>query len=174
MASATSTSTLPLSSSSPAIIDGKGPRHQLPTASLPTIPLPPTVLQSAQTLTASKNASHCRKIARNVVAMATREATAEVAAPELSELVKTIQEAWDKLEDKYAVTSLAAVGALGLWGSTGMISAIDRIPLIPGVLELVGIGYSGWFAYKNLVFKPDREALIKKIKDTYKEIIGSS
>ncbi|KAK9151327.1 hypothetical protein Syun_009636 [Stephania yunnanensis] len=46
------------------------------------------------------------------------------------------------------------------------LQAIDRLPIVPGVLELVGIGYSGWFAYNDLVFKPDREALIQKIKDT--------
>ncbi|XP_035547306.1 protein CURVATURE THYLAKOID 1B, chloroplastic-like [Juglans regia] len=97
-----------------------------------------------------------RKIARNVMAMATGEAPAEVAAYELPEMVRTAQEAWDKVEDKYAVSSLAVAGAVGLWVSTGMVSAIDRLPLIPGVLELVGIGYTGWFAYKNLVFKPDR------------------
>lgn len=109
------------------------------------------------------------------MAMATGEAPAEVAATtELPEFVKTIQEAWEKVEDKYAVASLGVAGVVALWGSTGMISAIDRLPLIPGVLEVVGIGYSGWFAYKNLIFKPDREALIEKIKSTYKEIIGSS
>ncbi len=106
--------------------------------------------------------------------MATGEAPAEVASTELPEIVKTVQEAWDKVEDKYAVSSLVVAGGVALWGSTGLISAIDRLPLIPGVLELVGIGYTGWFAYKNLVFKPDREALIAKIKDTYKEVIGSS
>nr|GFB84825.1 protein curvature thylakoid 1B, chloroplastic [Tanacetum cinerariifolium] len=81
---------------------------------------------------------------------------------------------WDKVEDKYAVSGLAVSGAVLLWGSTGLISAIDRLPLIPGVLELVGIGYTGWFAYRNLVFQPDREALLEKIKCTYKDIIGSS
>ena len=108
------------------------------------------------------------------MAMATGEAPAEVAATELPEIVKTVQEAWDKVEDKYAVTSLAVTGAIAVWGSTGMLSAIDRLPLVPGVLELVGIGYTGWFAYKNLVFKPDREAIVQKIKDIYKDIIGSS
>lgn len=108
------------------------------------------------------------------MAMATGEAPAEVATTELPEVLKTIQESWDKVEDKYAVSSLAVAGVVALWGSTGMILAIDRLPLIPGALELVGIGYTGWFAYKNLVYKPDREALIQKIKDTYKDIIGSS
>ncbi|KAG9150271.1 hypothetical protein Leryth_009821, partial [Lithospermum erythrorhizon] len=104
--------------------------------------------------------------------VATEVATAETT--ETTEIVKSIQEAWDKVEDKYAVSSLAVAGAVALVGSSGMISAIDRLPLVPGVLELVGIGYTGWFAYKNLIFKPDREALIRKIKDTYNGIIGSS
>ena len=108
------------------------------------------------------------------MAMATGEAPAEVAATELPEIVKTLQDAWDKVEDKYAVSSLAVTGVVALWGSTGLISAIDRLPLVPGVLELVGIGYTGWFAYKNLIFKPDREAFIQKVKDTYKDVIGSS
>lgn len=105
------------------------------------------------------------------MAMATGEAPAET---ETLEIVKKVQEAWDKVDDKYAVTSLAVAGVVALWGSTGLISAIDRLPLIPGVLELVGIGYTGWFAYKNLVFKPDREALLQKIKDTYKDVTGTS
>ncbi|XP_068314890.1 protein CURVATURE THYLAKOID 1B, chloroplastic-like [Pyrus communis] len=89
------------------------------------------------------------------MAMPTGEAPAEVATTELPEIVKTVQEAWEKVEDKYAVSSLVVAGAVAVWASSGMISAIDRLPLVPGVLELVGIGYTGWFAYKNLVFKPD-------------------
>ncbi|KAJ7951389.1 protein CURVATURE THYLAKOID 1B, chloroplastic [Quillaja saponaria] len=170
----TSSSTLTLSSSS-ALLDGKFPR-QSPAAStqsvtLPTLPPPPAQSQSHPW----KPTAYCRKIARNVMAMATGEAPAtEVAANDLPEIVKTVQEAWDKVEDKYAVSSLAVAGVVALWCSTGLISAIDRLPLIPGVLELVGIGYTGWFVYKNLVFKPDREALILKVKETYKDIIGSS
>ncbi|KAG6395275.1 hypothetical protein SASPL_145917 [Salvia splendens] len=52
--------------------------------------------------------------------------------------------------------------------------AIDKLPLIPGVLELVGIGYTGYFAYRNLGSKSSRDALIEKIKGTYDDIIGSS
>ncbi|KAJ4954731.1 hypothetical protein NE237_011514 [Protea cynaroides] len=169
-------------SSSSTLIDGKAPRQSAAASpqcvSLPTFPPPPVPVPSQNHPQSArdtwKTTTYCRKIARNVVAMATGETTAEVAVAELPEIVKSVQEAWDKLEDKYAVTSLAFAGAVAAWGSTGMISAIDRLPLVPGVMELVGIGYTGWFAYRNLIFKPDREALIKKIKDTYKDIIGSS
>ncbi|KAK7258435.1 hypothetical protein RIF29_24012 [Crotalaria pallida] len=179
MASTTS-STLTISSSS-TLVDGKAPRQSSAATtpqcvSLPTLP-PPTVNSQSRPW---KPTSFCRKIARNVMAMASvGEATSEVVAGvttsepiELPEFVKTIQEAWDKVEDKYAVSSLAVAAAVALWGSAGVVSAIDRLPLIPGLLETVGIGYTGWFAYKNLVFKPDREALLRKIKEKYSEIIG--
>ncbi|KAK0580286.1 hypothetical protein LWI29_000332 [Acer saccharum] len=168
----TSSSTLSISSSS-TLVDVKAPRQSAAASpqcvTLPTLPPPPVQTQNRPW----KTTAYCRKIARNVMAMATGEAPAEVAATELPEIAKTVQEAWDKVEDKYAVTSLAVTGVIAIWGSSGMISAIDRLPLVPGVLEIVGIGYTGWFVYKNLVFKPDRDALVQKIKDTYKEVIGS-
>ncbi|KAK7338160.1 hypothetical protein VNO77_18760 [Canavalia gladiata] len=172
-----STSSSTLSVSSSTLVDAKAPRQSPQCVTLPTLPPPPLQPHTRPW----KTTSFCRKVARNVMAMATtREApTAEVASAELTvgeppEIVKTIQEVWDKVEDKYAVSSLAVAGVVALWGSAGMVSAIDRLPLIPGILEIVGIGYTGWFAYKNLIFKPDREALIRKIKETYSEIIGSS
>ncbi|KAI4355323.1 hypothetical protein L6164_004106 [Bauhinia variegata] len=172
MASASST-TLSLSSSS-TLIDGKAPRQSAAAStqcvSLPTLPPPPVQSQNRPW----KTTAYCRKLGRNVMAMATGEAPAEVATAELPEFVKTVQEAWDKVEDKYAVSTLAVAAVVALWVSSGLISAIDRLPLIPGVLEVVGIGYTGWFAYKYLIFKPDREALIQKVKATYKDIIGSS
>ncbi|KAK2996507.1 hypothetical protein RJ639_012237 [Escallonia herrerae] len=180
---ATSSTPLSVSASSAFIDSAKAPRQPSQCVSLPTLPSPPMQSQSRTW----KATAYCRKIASNVAAMATGEAPAEVATPELPEITKAIQEAWEKVEDKYAVTSLGVAGIIALWGSSGLISAIDRLPLVPGVLELVGIGYTGvsfsnfvmetafkWFAYKNLVFKPDREALLKKIKDTYGEILGSS
>ncbi|XP_027108591.1 protein CURVATURE THYLAKOID 1B, chloroplastic [Coffea eugenioides] len=172
MASTTTSTPLSLSASS-TLIEAKASRQPSnPASQCVTLPALAPPLQSQ--CRAAKTTAYCRKIARNVVAMATGEAPSEVAATELPEIVKTIQEAWDKVEDKYAVSSLALALLVALCGSTGLVSAIDRLPLIPGVLELVGIGYTTYFVYKNLVFKPDREALVKKIKDTYEDIIGTS
>ncbi|XP_073271171.1 protein CURVATURE THYLAKOID 1B, chloroplastic [Primulina huaijiensis] len=176
MASTTST---PLSiSSSSTLIDA--PRHPTATAAsssqcvnLPNLHALPAVVHSPTRL--AKTTAYCRKIARNVVAMATGDPPADaVMLAETPEIIKTIQEAWDKVEDKYAVTSLGVAGVVGLWASAGMISAIDKLPVVPGLLELVGIGYTGWYAYKNLAFKPDREAFLQKIKDIYHGIIGTS
>ncbi|KAK4277651.1 hypothetical protein QN277_015615 [Acacia crassicarpa] len=43
---------------------------------------------------------------------------------------------------KYAVSTVAVAAVVALWGSIGVVSAIDRLPLIARVFELVGIGYS--------------------------------
>ncbi|CAA7394180.1 unnamed protein product [Spirodela intermedia] len=182
-----------VSSTSTALMEcrggGSSSRQQAATphcVGLPPLSPPPPAQSRAQ-----RTGAYCRRVARNVVSMATGESVATAAATtavdapaeggaapapvaEVPEIVKTLQEAWNKVEDKYAVSSLAVAGVVALWGTGGMISAIDRLPLVPGVLEVVGIGYTGWFAYKNLLKKPEREALIAKIKNTYNEILGSS
>ncbi|XP_057778553.1 protein CURVATURE THYLAKOID 1B, chloroplastic [Salvia miltiorrhiza] len=165
MASTTCTP-LSLSSSSKA-----PPRLQPPAAAQCVAVAPPPLAKTTSYRPAG------RKIGRNVAAMATGEASAEVVnvgSAETPEIVEKIQQAWEKVEDKYAVTSLVVAGAIGLVACAGVISAIDKLPLIPGVLELVGIGYTGYFAYRNLASKPNRDALIQKIKGTYNDVIGSS
>ncbi|XP_072052618.1 protein CURVATURE THYLAKOID 1B, chloroplastic isoform X1 [Arachis hypogaea] len=173
----TSSSTLTISSSS-TLVDAKAPKHSS-TSSPQSVTLPTLPLRT------SKATAFCRKLARNVMAMATTgEAppsavatdVASVEVAELPEFVKTLQEAWDKVEDKYAVSSIAVFGGVALWGSTGVISAIDRLPLIPGLLEVVGIGYTGVTPsnFTLIVFLNHRDAFIRKVKETYKEIIGSS
>ncbi|GAB2224078.1 hypothetical protein Droror1_Dr00004825 [Drosera rotundifolia] len=177
---ATTSASLSLSSSS-ALLDIKKPPLSAAAASLPALPRPPPL----HTLTRLfKPSTFCRRVARNVPTMATSEAQVvvraevsediETSTTETPEILKKVIDAWDKVEDKYAVASLAVAGGIALWGSTGLIAAIDRLPLVPGIFELVGIGFTGWFTYQNLIFKPDREALIAKVKEFYKEILGSS
>uniref|UniRef100_A0ACD5UMK7 Uncharacterized protein n=1 Tax=Avena sativa TaxID=4498 RepID=A0ACD5UMK7_AVESA len=93
---------------------------------------------------------------------------------ETPEIVKAAQDAWAKVEDKYAVATIGVAGLVALWTAVGALKAIDKLPILPGVLELVGIGYTGWFTYRNLIFQPDREVLVSNIKSTYNEITGSS
>ncbi|WVZ57469.1 hypothetical protein U9M48_007851 [Paspalum notatum var. saurae] len=121
----------------------------------------------------TRAASFCNRMARNVVAMATGEPAAPPAAnEELTEFVNALKQEWDRIEDKYAVTTLAVAATLGMWSAGGVVSAIDRLPLVPGLMEAVGLGYSGWFAYRNLLFKPDRDAFFAKVREVYEDIIS--
>ncbi|EMS63113.1 hypothetical protein TRIUR3_32150 [Triticum urartu] len=85
-----------------------------------------------------------KRLARNVVSMAAGEPAAPLADnAELTEFFNGLKQ-----------------------------EAIDRLPVVPGLMEVVGIGYSGWFAYKNLLFKPDRKAFFAKVRNIYEDIIS--
>ncbi|KAL5230357.1 hypothetical protein ABZP36_029133 [Zizania latifolia] len=136
---------------------------------LPAVPPLPGLASHGQ----PRVASFCKRLARNVVAMAAGEPAAPIAAnAELTEFINALKQEWDRIEDKYAVTTLAVAASLGMWSAGGVVSAIDRLPVIPGLMEAVGIGYSGWFAYRNLLFKPDREAFFAKVREVYEDIIS--
>ncbi|XP_028789271.1 protein CURVATURE THYLAKOID 1C, chloroplastic isoform X4 [Neltuma alba] len=50
--------------------------------------------------------------------------------------------------------------------------AIDKLPLIPGLLELIGILFSSWFTYRYLLFKPDRQELYQILNKSISDILG--
>ncbi|CAL4923547.1 unnamed protein product [Urochloa decumbens] len=144
----------------------------------PPPPPPPGLLGG---LAAQEQQSFCKRPARNVVAMAAagepasapQAANEEFTNEQLTEFVNALKQEWDGIKNKYTVTALAVAATLAMWSAGGAVSAIDRLPVVPGVMEVVGIGYSGWFAYRNLLFKPDRDAFFAKVKEFYEDIISS-
>lgn len=52
--------------------------------------------------------------------------------------------------------------------------AINSVPLLPKVFELVGLGYSAWFTYRYLLFKSNREELLDDIEVLKKKIAGDN
>ncbi|KAM3385697.1 hypothetical protein ACQJBY_009452 [Aegilops geniculata] len=93
------------------------------------------------------------KIATRTRSVAVRAGDGSAETPEI---LKAAQDAWAKVEDKYAVATIGVAGLVALWTAVGALKSIDKLPIFPGVLELVGIGYTGWFTYRNLIFQPDR------------------
>ncbi|XXG55850.1 hypothetical protein AAC387_Pa03g3419 [Persea americana] len=58
-------------------------------------------------------------------------------------------------------TSFPCLGKITLWEifeniRFSHLEAIDKLPLIPTILEFIGILFSWWFIYRYLLFKPDR------------------
>uniref|UniRef100_A0A453BIF0 Cyanobacterial aminoacyl-tRNA synthetase CAAD domain-containing protein n=1 Tax=Aegilops tauschii subsp. strangulata TaxID=200361 RepID=A0A453BIF0_AEGTS len=94
------------------------------------------------------------KVATRTRSVAVRAGDGSAETPEI---LKAAQDAWAKVEDKYAVATIGVAGLVALWTAVGALKSIDKLPILPGVLELVGIGYTGWFTYRNLIFQPDRE-----------------
>ncbi|KAF3957245.1 hypothetical protein CMV_017728 [Castanea mollissima] len=87
-------------------------------------------------------------------------------------IVKSVQNVWDKSEDRFALIGLGFAAIVAFWASVNVITAIDKLPLIPGVLEFIGILFSSWFIYRYLLFKPDREELFKIIDKSISDVLG--
>ncbi|XP_020584772.1 protein CURVATURE THYLAKOID 1C, chloroplastic [Phalaenopsis equestris] len=88
-------------------------------------------------------------------------------------IVKYVQNAqWESNEDRIALVGLGFASIAGVWASLNLIAVIDRLPVLPTVLEFVGILFSWWFIYRYLLFKPDREEFFKIIKDSLSDVLG--
>lgn len=79
---------------------------------------------------------------------------------------------WEKVENKpgFIIYSVAAFAAV--WLSSTVVNAINAVPLLPKMFELVGLGYSAWFTYRYLLFKSNREELLDDIEVLKKKIAG--
>lgn len=89
-------------------------------------------------------------------------------------IVNDLQEKWEAVENKPAAI-IYAVGALsGIWLANTVVGAINAVPLLPKVFELVGLGYSAWFTYRYLLFKENREELLDDVDALKKKIAGDA
>ncbi|KAK9928551.1 hypothetical protein M0R45_025681 [Rubus argutus] len=139
-------------------------------ASLP----PPLLAHGRRTLlTALPKLPVCsmreRKNCVAVVVRATRESSES--STSLS-IVESVQNVLNDSEDRIALVGLGFAAVVALWATANLITAIDRLPLLPSVLEFVGILFSSWFIYRYLLFKPDREELFQTVNKSIADILG--
>ncbi|KAL9680882.1 hypothetical protein QQ045_012662 [Rhodiola kirilowii] len=92
---------------------------------------------------------------------------------EVRELFSDLKGKWDGLENKSTALLYGGGAVVAVWLSSVIIGAINSVPLLPGIMELVGIGYSGWFVYRYLLYESNRKELATDI-DTLKKTITSA
>merc|ERR1712093_8879 len=91
---------------------------------------------------------------------------------ELNQILKDLSDRWDKVEDKTSVLLYGGGSLVLLWLATTIVSSIGNIPLLPKLMELVGLSYSAWFTYRYLIFKSSRQELVKDIEALKEKISG--
>lgn len=69
-------------------------------------------------------------------------------------VVAELKDKWDQTEEKPALIGLVTASIVLLYVLNGIVSAIDKIPVVSGLFELIGIFVSSWFVYRYLVFGP--------------------
>lgn len=88
------------------------------------------------------------------------------------ELLSELREKWDAMGNKSSLLLYGGGAILALWISLVVVRALDSVPLLPGLLELVGLGYSGWFVYRYLLFQENRKELANNLDALRKRITG--
>ncbi|GMI75924.1 CURVATURE THYLAKOID 1A [Hibiscus trionum] len=96
----------------------------------------------------------------------------EETSVDAGELFSDLIEKWDKIENKSTVIIYGGGAIVAVWLSSTLVGAINSVPLLPKIMELVGLGYTGWFVYRYLLFKSSRKELATDIEELKKKIAG--
>ncbi|KAE9584616.1 hypothetical protein Lal_00021834 [Lupinus albus] len=133
----------------------------------------PLLLHGAKSHTVNFQHTHLSLLSgrRNDAAFVVKSSSESSESTSLT-IFKSVQNAWDKPEDRLGLFGFGFAAIAALWASTNLITAIDKLPLIPGALELIGILFSTWFTYRYLLFKPDREELFEILNKSVSDILG--
>uniref|UniRef100_A0A803NZV2 Cyanobacterial aminoacyl-tRNA synthetase CAAD domain-containing protein n=2 Tax=Magnoliopsida TaxID=3398 RepID=A0A803NZV2_CANSA len=128
-------------------------------ASLP----PPLLIKTSKTLLTafSKLPLSSFQVRQNRGSVAVKAAGDNSESSTSLTVTKSVQNLWANSEDRPALFGLGFAVIAALWTSINLVSAIDKLPVIPSVFEVVGILFSSWFIYRYLLFKPDRETFRK-------------
>ena len=106
------------------------------------------------------------QIALDEIKLPTADDAAELAA----EAASRVSLAWERSDEKPAVVALGASALVALVALSAVAAAVDALPVVSDLLELVGLGASAWFAYRNLVFGPDRDELKLRVEALWSKV----
>lgn len=68
------------------------------------------------------------------------------------------------------VLSYIGFGFVSITVLNAIVTAIDALPLLPDILELVGLAYTAWFVWRYVLFSESRAELMEEVE----EFIGRS
>ncbi|XP_062222128.1 protein CURVATURE THYLAKOID 1C, chloroplastic-like isoform X2 [Phragmites australis] len=71
-------------------------------------------------------------------------------------IVKYVNNSFSAPEDIIALVGIGFAAIAALWASVNLVEAIDKLPVLPLLFELIGILVAWLFIYNNLFFKSDR------------------
>jgi hypothetical protein len=83
----------------------------------------------------------------------------------LREGAKDLKRKWDEwpAEDRNSALIYGSGALLALYIANAVLDAVERVPLIPGLLKFVGLLFSSWFFYRYLLFADGRSDLSRNL-----------
>ena len=71
---------------------------------------------------------------------------------------------WDASEEKPAIVATGFGALITLYFASTIVSAVDRLPLVSTVFELIGLTFTGWTAYRFFLVDGEKDKLISDAK----------
>ncbi|KFK30403.1 hypothetical protein AALP_AA7G256500 [Arabis alpina] len=72
----------------------------------------------------------------------------------------------------YSVLLYGSGAIVALYLTSVIVGSLESIPLVPKLMEVVGLGYTFWFTTRYLLFKSNREELKTKISEIKRQVLG--
>ncbi|KAG8363283.1 hypothetical protein BUALT_Bualt19G0006000 [Buddleja alternifolia] len=142
--------------------------HRLP-ATKHAVVFSPLPLRPSLSSTSFKLLKESKRSSQIVV----KASSSEESSLDANELFTDLKEKWDAVENKSTVIVYGGGAVVGVWLASIVVGAINSVPLLPKIMELVGLGYTGWFVYRYLLFKSSRKELATDIEAIKKKIAGT-
>ncbi|CAH8382218.1 unnamed protein product [Eruca vesicaria subsp. sativa] len=76
-------------------------------------------------------------------------------------------------DNTYSILLYGFGAILSIYLTSAVVGSLESVPLLPKLMEVVGLGYTLWFTTRYLLFKSNREELKTKISEIKKEVLGS-
>jgi hypothetical protein len=90
----------------------------------------------------------------------------------LSQIFDYLKEFIDGNQKLLVNLLLVFLGIVAVKLTLAIISAINDIPLLAPMFELVGLGYTGWFVYRYLLTKSSRQELVQEFESIKNNVVG--
>ncbi|XP_057780350.1 protein CURVATURE THYLAKOID 1A, chloroplastic-like isoform X3 [Salvia miltiorrhiza] len=142
--------------------------HRLPAARPAAVfcPLP-------QRPTLSATPFKLLKESRRSSQLLVKATSSEESSLDTTELFNDLKGKWDAVENKTTVILYGGASIVAIWLASTVVGAVNSVPLLPKIMELVGLGYTGWFVYRYLLFKSSRKELATEIETLKKKLAGT-
>ncbi|MEG3845564.1 CAAD domain-containing protein [Microcoleus sp. herbarium19] len=92
----------------------------------------------------------------------------------LSELPAYVSNFFADYQKPLITVGLILAGGISIKVLLGVLGALNDVPLVAPVFELIGMGYTGWFVYRYLLKASTRQELLTEVDAFKEQVVGKN
>ncbi len=96
----------------------------------------------------------------------------QIASEFLSKLPDYVGDFFSSYQKPLVTVALIVTGGITVKVTLAVLDAINDIPLLAPVFELVGMGYTAWFVYRYLLKVETRQELAQEFQSLKGQVVG--